>query len=122
VNTTIFILVESVKFIVDLITGAASIKLLGGPLLIVQIAGETAKSGFVNLLSFLALLSVNLSFINVLPIPVLDGGHLLFLAIEKIKRSPLTLKQRATAQQIGIAFLILLMIFITYNDLLRLMR
>ena len=122
VETTIYILVESIKFIVGLITGTASIKLLGGPLLIVQIAGETAKSGFVNLLSFLALLSVNLSFINVLPIPVLDGGHLLFLAIEKIKRSPLTLKQRATAQQIGIAFLILLMIFITYNDLLRLIR
>jgi regulator of sigma E protease len=122
VNTTIFILVESIKFIVGLITGTASIKLLGGPLFIVQTAGETAKSGFVNLLSFLALLSVNLSFINVLPIPVLDGGHLLFLAIEKIKRSPLTLKQRATAQQIGFAFLILLMIFITYNDLLRLLR
>jgi regulator of sigma E protease len=114
--------VESIKFIVGLITGTASIKLLGGPLFIVQTAGETAKSGFVNLLSFLALLSVNLSFINVLPIPVLDGGHLLFLAIEKIKRSPLTLKQRATAQQIGFAFLILLMIFITYNDLLRLLR
>jgi regulator of sigma E protease len=122
VNTTIFILVESIKFIVGLITGTASIKLLGGPLFIVQTAGETAKSGFVNLLTFLALLSVNLSFINVLPIPVLDGGHLLFLAIEKIKGSPLSLKQRATAQQIGIAFLILLMIFITYNDLLRLIR
>jgi len=122
VNTTVFILVESAKFIVGLITGTASIKLMGGPLFIVQTAGETAKSGFVNLLSFLALLSVNLSFVNVLPIPVLDGGHLLFLAIEKIKGSPLSLKQRATAQQIGIAFLILLMIFITYNDLLRLMR
>jgi regulator of sigma E protease len=70
----------------------------------------------------MALLSVNLSLINVLPIPVLDGGHLLFLSIEKIKGSPLSLKQRATMQQIGLAFLILLIIFVTYNDFLRAIR
>ncbi|KPL00965.1 MAG: hypothetical protein AMJ91_02345 [candidate division Zixibacteria bacterium SM23_73_3] len=119
VNMAIFILVESIKFIVGLITGTASVKLLGGPLFIAQAAGETAKTGFVSLLSFMALLSVNLSLINILPIPVLDGGHLLFLSIEKIKGSPLSLKQRATMQQIGLAFLILLIIFVTYNDLLR---
>lgn len=118
-GTTVFILVESIKFIVGLITGTASIKLLGGPLFIAQTAGQTAKSGFVNLLSFMALLSVNLSLINILPIPVLDGGHLLFLSIEKIKGSPLSLKQRAAMQQIGLAFLILLIIFVTYNDFLR---
>jgi regulator of sigma E protease len=122
VNTTKFILVESVKFIVGLVTGKASVKLLGGPLFIVQTAGETARSGFVDLLSFLALLSINLSLVNIVPIPVLDGGHLLFLAIEKIKGSPLTIKQRAAAQQIGFAFLILLIIFVTYNDVLRLIR
>jgi len=119
VGTTIFILVESIKFIAGLITGTASVKLLGGPLFIAQTAGQTAKTGFVNLLGFMALLSVNLSLINLLPIPVLDGGHLLFLSIEKIKGSPLSLKQRATMQQIGLAFLILLIIFVTYNDLLR---
>ncbi len=119
VDTAIFILIESIKFIVGLITGTASIKLLGGPLFIAQTAGQTAKTGFVNLLSFMALLSVNLALINVLPIPVLDGGHLLFLSIEKIKGSPLSLKQRATLQQIGLAFLILLIIFVTYNDFLR---
>jgi len=122
VGTTIFILVESVKFIVGLITGTASVKLLGGPLFIAQTAGQTAKSGFVNLLGFMALLSVNLSLINLLPIPVLDGGHLLFLSIEKIKGSPFSLKQRATMQQIGLAFLILLIIFVTYNDFLRAIR
>jgi len=121
-GTVIFILSESIKFIWGLITGAASIKLLGGPLFIAQTAGETAKSGFVNLLSFMALLSVNLSLINLLPIPVLDGGHLLFLGIEKIKGSPLSLKQRATMQQIGLAFLILLIILVTYNDFLRLIK
>jgi len=121
-GTTIFILVESIKFIAGLITGTASVKLLGGPLFIAQTAGQTAKTGFVNLLGFMALLSVNLSLINLLPIPVLDGGHLLFLSIEKIKGSPLSLKQRATMQQIGLAFLILLIIFVTYNDLLRAIR
>lgn len=121
-DTVWFILVESIKFIIGLITGAASAKLLGGPLFIAQTAGQTAKSGFVNLLSFMALLSVNLSLINLLPIPVLDGGHLLFLGIEKIKGTPLSLKQRATMQQIGLAFLILLIIFVTYNDFLRAVR
>jgi regulator of sigma E protease len=122
INTTKFILVESVKFLFGLVTGKASVRLLGGPIFIVETAGETARSGFLSLLSFLALLSINLSLINILPIPVLDGGHLLFLAIEKIKGSPLSLKQRATAQQIGFAFLILLIIFVTYNDVLRLIR
>jgi regulator of sigma E protease len=63
-----------------------------------------------------------LSLINVLPIPVLDGGHLLFLGIEKIKGRPLTIKQRAAMQQVGLAFLILLIIFVTYNDFLRLIK
>lgn len=122
VGTVIFILVETIKFLVGFITGTSSIKLLGGPLFIAKAAGEAAKSGFVYLLSLMGLLSVNLALINILPIPVLDGGHLLFLGIEKIKGSPLSLKQRATMQQIGLAFLILLIMFITYNDFLRILR
>jgi regulator of sigma E protease len=122
IDTAVFILVETIKFIIGLITGAASIKLVGGPVFIAQVAGQTAKAGFVSLLSFTALLSINLSLINVLPIPVLDGGHLMFLGIEKIKGKPLSLKQRAAMQQIGFAFLILLIIFITYNDFLRLIK
>ena len=122
IDTSIFILVETVKFIIGLITGTASIKLIGGPIFIAQVAGQTARAGIVSLLSFMALLSVNLSLINVLPIPALDGGHLLFLGIEKIRGKPLSLKQRAAMQQIGFAFLILLIIFITYNDFLRLIK
>jgi regulator of sigma E protease len=122
VGTVWEFLVETVIFIFQLITGAASVKLVGGPLFIAQTAGETARSGFVSLLAFMAVLSINLSLINLLPIPVLDGGHLLFLSIEKIKGSPLSLKQRATMQQIGLAFLLLLIIFITYNDFLRALR
>jgi regulator of sigma E protease len=122
IETSVFILVESVKFIIGLITGTASVKLLGGPIFIAQVAGQTAKTGIVSLLSFMALLSINLSLVNVLPIPVLDGGHLLFLGIEKIKGSPLSIKQRMAMQQIGLAFLILLVIFVTYNDFLRLIK
>ncbi len=122
INTTKFILVESVKFLFALVTGSASVKLLGGPIFIVETAGETARSGFVSLLSFLALLSINLSLVNILPIPVLDGGHLFFLLVEKIKGSPMSIKQRTAAQQIGLAFLVLLIIFVTYNDVLRLIR
>jgi regulator of sigma E protease len=117
-----FILVESAKFLFGFFTGTSSVRQLGGPLFIAQTAGETARLGFISLLSFMALLSVNLSLINILPIPVLDGGHLLFLCIEKIKGSPLSLKQRATMQQIGLAFLILIIILVTYNDLLRTIR
>jgi len=71
------------------------------------------------LLFFTAFLSVNLAVLNVLPIPVLDGGHLVFLIIEKVKGSPLTLNQRMIAQQIGLAFLILVIVVVTYNDIVR---
>ncbi len=119
VGWTVFILVETVKFLAGLIAGTASVKLVGGPILIAQMAGESARSGLISFLSFMGLLSVNLALINVLPIPVLDGGHLMFLSVEKLKGSPMSLKQRATMQQIGLAFLILLMVFFTYNDFLR---
>jgi regulator of sigma E protease len=122
VRWTIFILVETVKFLVELITGTASVKLVGGPILIAQMAGESARSGLVSFLSFMGLLSVNLALINILPIPVLDGGHLMFLSVEKVKGSPMSLRQRATMQQIGLVFLVLLMIFFTYNDFLRAVR
>lgn len=121
-KTTIFILKETVKFIFALIIGTASLKMLGGPVLIAQVAGESAKHGFASLLFFTALLSVNLSLLNILPIPALDGGHLLFLVIEKLKGRPLSVKYRAVMQQIGFALLILLIIMVTYNDILRALK
>ncbi len=68
----------------------------------------------------MAVLSVNLAVLNVLPIPVLDGGHLVFLAIEKIKGSPISIKARGMAQQVGMLVLFSLIIFVTYNDIVRL--
>ncbi|MCC6963854.1 MAG: RIP metalloprotease RseP [candidate division Zixibacteria bacterium] len=107
------------KFLSDVITGSVSSKLIGGPIFIAQAAGEAAKQGFVSVLFLAAILSVNLCVVNLVPIPVLDGGQLLFLLIEKIKGSPVSMRGRAIAQQIGLVFLILLIIFVTKNDIWR---
>lgn len=93
---------------------------LGGPILIAQIAGQQMKAGFVNFLYFMGLLSVNLGVLNLLPIPVLDGGHLMFLTIEAVRRKPMEERAQIIAQQVGIALLGTLMIFVFYNDILRL--
>ncbi len=95
---------------------------LGGPILIAQLAGEQMRAGWMNIISFTALLSVNLGILNLLPIPVLDGGHLAFLTIEAIRRKPLNERAQVIAQQIGIAFLGTLMVFVFYNDILRLFK
>ncbi len=103
-----------------LVTGQASLKDLGGPIMIAQLAGETAKAGWIPLLTFIALISVNLAFINILPIPGLDGGHILVTFIELISRRKLTIKVRLVIQQIGMAFLLLLMATVILNDIGRL--
>jgi regulator of sigma E protease len=95
---------------------------MGGPILIAQIAGEQMKAGWVNLLYFMGLLSVNLGLLNLLPIPVLDGGHLAFLTIEGLRRKPLNMRAQIVAQQVGIGLLGSLMIFVFYNDIVRLFR
>jgi regulator of sigma E protease len=107
------------QFIYDLVTRKLSPKMIGGPVFIAQMAGQTAEMGFATLLAFMALLSVNLAVLNILPIPVLDGGHLIFLLIEKLKGTPLTVNQRMIAQQVGLVFLLLVIIMVTYNDIVR---
>lgn len=104
---------------VKLIQQVVPVSELGGPILIAQIAGKQMQAGWVNYLFFMGLLSVNLGILNLLPIPVLDGGHLMFLSIEAIRRKPLTEKMQIVAQQFGMAFLGVAMIFVFYNDLLR---
>lgn len=104
-----------------IIAGTLSAKNLGGPIMIAQLAGQQAEAGIVNFIFFIALLSVNLGIINLLPIPVLDGGHLLFFLIEAVSRRPLNHKMREVAQQVGIFVLILLMIFVFYNDIARIL-
>lgn len=104
---------------VKMIQGKISKKELGGPIMIAQIAGAHVREGIINLIWFIAVISVNLAVLNILPIPVLDGGHLVFFAIEAIKGSPVSENARMAAQQVGMLLLLLLMIFVFYNDLTR---
>jgi regulator of sigma E protease len=102
-----------------LIKGTVSTKTLGGPIMIAEMAGQQAKAGMTNLIFFIAVLSINLAVLNFLPIPVLDGGHLMFFFIEAAIRRPINTRMREIAQQAGIFILILLMIFVFYNDITR---
>jgi regulator of sigma E protease len=111
-----------VMIIGKLITGDISTDTIGGPIMIAKMAGDQAKSGVTNLIFFMALISVNLAIINLLPIPILDGGHLLFFFIESIKRKPVSLKVREVAQQVGLFIIILLIIFVFYNDITKWIR
>jgi len=102
-----------------MVTGSISPKNLGGPLLIAQLAGEQARQGLWSFLFFVAILSVNLGVLNLLPIPILDGGHLFFFLLEWTRGRPVELKYRERAQQVGVFVLILIMIYAFYNDIAR---
>jgi regulator of sigma E protease len=102
-----------------LITGKTSVRTLGGPIMIGKLVGETTAYGFFSLLFLMGLISINLFVINLFPFPVLDGGHLLLYSIEAVRRKRLSKKFQEIYQQIGVAVLIALMLFITFMDLLR---
>ncbi|MBF0622048.1 MAG: RIP metalloprotease RseP [Magnetococcales bacterium] len=93
---------------------------IGGPLLIAEMAGKTASQGTADLLYFMAFISINLGILNLLPIPILDGGHLFFFLIEGIKRTPVHLQVQEFANRAGLVFLVCLMVLAFYNDLVRL--
>ena len=103
-----------------LFSGSASVSDLGGPIMIAQLAGQTAEAGLVPFFTFMALLSVNLAFLNILPIPGLDGGHIFIHLIEGIIRRPLAINTRMIIQQIGMAFLLVLMFTVIFSDITRL--
>ena len=92
---------------------------IGGPILILQMAGQQASEGFVNIMLFIAILSINLGVINLFPIPILDGGHILFFLIEAVIGKPVSIKKREIAQQVGLFLLVSLMLFAFYNDIMR---
>jgi regulator of sigma E protease len=92
---------------------------IGGPIQIASEAGRQAKEGLGSLALFTAIISVNLAVLNLLPVPMLDGGHLLFFLIEAVLGRPLSLKKREAAQQLGFVLLMLLMVYALYNDLVR---
>jgi len=106
-------------FFKSIFTGGANFDEIAGPVGIVGMVGDVSKQGFAYLLFFTALISINLAIINLIPFPALDGGRLLFLAIETIKGSPIPPRVANTANAIGFLLLILLLVFVTYNDILR---
>ena len=101
----------------QIITGRRSVSELGGPLKMAQLSGEQAARGPADLILFIALISINLGFINLLPIPMLDGGHLLFYGIEAIQRKPVSARVQEFALRSGVALLLGVMVLVTINDL-----
>ena len=110
----------SLKMMGKMLIGKASVDNLSGPISIAKFAGQSAEMGIVPFLKFLAIVSVSLGVLNLLPIPVLDGGHLLFYAVEAVKGSPVSEKIQIAFQQMGIFLLVLLMLFSVFLDIGRL--
>ena len=103
-----------------MVIGDVSVKNVSGPIQIAQVAGDSARIGLVSFLSFMAIVSVSLGVLNLLPVPVLDGGHLLLFAIEWVKGRPLSERAVAASQYLGMAFIGMLMVLAFYNDIMRL--
>lgn len=116
-ETSIF----SLRMVVRMVDGRASWRNLSGPVSIADVAGQTARVGLVPYLSFLAMVSISLGVLNLLPIPVLDGGHLLYYAAEVVKGSPPSARTIELAQRVGVGMLLLLTALALYNDLTRLL-
>lgn len=105
--------------LVKIVERAVPLDTIGGPIMIAKMAGQQAEAGGVSFLAFMALLSVNLGVLNLLPIPILDGGHLVFYLWELVFRRPVSQRAREIAQQVGLALLIGLMVLAFYNDIAR---
>ena len=110
----------TLKAMWQIVIGMRSTDELGGPLRIAQMSGDVAQDGIVPVLWFMAVLSINLGLINLFPVPVLDGGHLLFYAAEAIRGKPLGPRAQEYGFRIGLALVLTLMVFATWNDLVHL--
>jgi regulator of sigma E protease len=110
----------TVRMLGRMLVGQASVENISGPITIAQYAKTTAEAGVSYFLRFLAVVSISLGVLNLLPIPVLDGGHLMFYIVETLKGSPVSLKTEMLAQKVGVAVLLMLMAIAFYNDLARL--
>lgn len=119
VTRTVELSLLTVEVLVKMVIGRVDTANLGGPLMIAQLAGQQAQRGLADYLFLVALLSINLGVLNLLPIPMLDGGHLLFFVIEAMRGKPLDVRQRERAQQMGLVLLLFVMVYAFYNDLAR---
>ncbi|MAW17642.1 MAG: RIP metalloprotease RseP [Pelagibacteraceae bacterium] len=114
---TLFVIKASIDFVISMFKGKGDTTQLGGPIKIAKITGQVAQHGLIAFLSIMAYISISLGFINLFPIPMLDGGHLMFYAFEKILGRPLTEKTQEGFFRIGLFLLVFLMLFTTINDL-----
>ena len=120
VRQTAALTTNLLSYLGEMITGQRGAEDLGGPLRIAQLTGQMARSGFDDLIFFMAALSVNLGLINLFPIPLLDGGHLMFFAAEAIRGRPLGARAQEYGFRFGLILVLILMVFATWNDLVRL--
>ena len=116
---TVAITLGTLKAVGQMIAGTRSAKELGGPIRIAEMSGQVAEIGVVSLVWFMAVLSINLGLINLFPVPMLDGGHLLFYAIEAVRGRPLGDRAQEYGFRIGLALVLSLMVFATWNDIVR---
>jgi len=117
---TWFVVDRTMSYISGVFTGREAADQLGGPIRIAQVSGQVATAGFAPLIHLTAVLSVSIGLLNLFPIPLLDGGHLLFYAIETIRGRPLSERAQELGFRIGLAIVLMLMIFATFNDILHL--
>jgi regulator of sigma E protease len=117
---TWFVLDRTLAYIGGVFSGREAADQLGGPIRIAQVSGEVATAGFTALLHLAAVLSISIGLLNLFPIPLLDGGHLLFYGIEAVRGQPLSERAQEVGFRIGLAIVVMLMIFATYNDILHL--
>jgi regulator of sigma E protease len=117
---TYFVISRTLYYLYEVVTGREKADQLGGPIRIVQVSGQVASAGFLALLNLAAILSVSIGLINLFPIPMLDGGHLLFYSIEAVRGRPLSERTQEISFRIGLALVLMLMIFATWNDLIHL--
>ena len=117
---TVSLVDTTVQAVSQIVTGQRSVDQLGGPVRIAQLSGEAWKISVESVVFFMAVLSINLGLINLFPVPMLDGGHLLFYAIEAVRGRPLGEKAQELGFRIGFALVLTLIVFVTWNDLTRL--
>jgi regulator of sigma E protease len=120
VERTWWVVSSSLTYVWEIITGGADASALGGPIKIATLSGDAASAGILSFVGMIAMLSASIGLINLFPIPVLDGGHLVFYAIEAVRGRPLHSRLVEVATGVGLGLVILLMVFVTYNDLLGL--
>ena len=120
VAETWFVLERTINYVVGIVTGREAADQLGGPIRIAQVSGQVATVSFAALLHLTAVLSVSIGLLNLFPVPLLDGGHLVFYAIEAIRGRPLSERAQEFGFRIGLALVLMLMLFATWNDILHL--